>query len=389
MEGPEQRRLVQGRNLLGERLLGVPGVTAVGIGLQEFDGRPTGRVVPVAIVEEKRPLDRVDPIHAIPKSIRGIPVDVHVGGRPQKLSLLPGASKGGTFEIDRTMKRPLRGGVAMSNSRTTPEHRARSYGTLGVIMIDTFENFYALTNAHVVADDDWPASQDPANHKPAYQPDAVGGRPNIGVVVGLEHSGHTDVGLIRLASGVSFVPAIQDLGPPGPHRQLTASDLEAAAPQGGIAVRKRGARTGLTGGRIVLIQTFAIPETPAPAGAQWWTASALDSNNGDDILLEGGHVIRGAPDMHGRPGDFMLAGDSGSVVLDDDHRVVGLGWGRSKDGGRRSTTGPPPRAADAWATPIETVISSMSSVAAGLEVVVPLAGEDQTEPDKMTPRTVP
>src|SRR6476661_2444110 len=112
-----------------ERLLAIPGVTAVGIGGRERSGEPTGELVIKVFVAGKRPADEVAADHLIPAEIEGVPTDVVEMG-PLQINAAPtGKPAAAAAEFDLQRRRPLVGGSAVVN-----EFNDSLTGTLGCFL---------------------------------------------------------------------------------------------------------------------------------------------------------------------------------------------------------------------------------------------------------------
>ena len=68
--------LIELKERAAAEFLRVPGVTAVGLGGRERDGRPTGEVVLKVFVERKRPAAELTPGQLLPPEFEGLGVDV-------------------------------------------------------------------------------------------------------------------------------------------------------------------------------------------------------------------------------------------------------------------------------------------------------------------------
>lgn len=301
-------------------LLAIPGVNLVGLGSKEVDGRPTGELAIKVFVTEKRPAAQVAPGELIPAEIDGVPTDVVVGGtniRP--LSDDPGVPPRGALvhhndgdayvpdsELDqKTYRKPLIGG-GMLTSEHSPGH-----GTLGCLLWDPANHNvgYALTNQHVI-DDNGQRTVLPGVTK-VGQPSGdtkVSGccEDFIGVYAGGGMTEDRDEALVRLKPGMRWQARITDIG--FILGSYVVTTLEAQS--GTYVVRKRGMRTKLTGGFITAL--FAT-------GHQ----------------IENQMVIRPNGNPDAGPTDvvfFAARGDSGSVLVNDDFKVVGLVDARDDEG---------------------------------------------------------
>src|SRR5882724_8043691 len=69
-----EERLVELKELAAAQFLRIPGVTAVGLGGRERDGKPTGEVVLKVFVERKRPAAELTPGQLLPPEFEGVGV---------------------------------------------------------------------------------------------------------------------------------------------------------------------------------------------------------------------------------------------------------------------------------------------------------------------------
>ena len=143
--------LIELKERAAAEFLRVPGVTAVGLGGRERDGRPTGEVVLKVFVERKRAAADLDSDQLLPREFEGLGVDVVELSEPS-LEIDPAPPQPGSpgtsqADLDETEYRPLKGRgcvqVALSGS---------GLGTLGCFLTDPADpaKVYALTNFHVV-----------------------------------------------------------------------------------------------------------------------------------------------------------------------------------------------------------------------------------------------
>ena len=119
--------LIELKERAAAEFLRVPGVTAVGLGGRERDGRPTGEVVLKVFVERKRPAAELTPGQLLPPEFEGLGVDVvelpepSLGGRtapPQPGS--PGTSQ--ATSTDRVPAAHGRGAASRSLERRRARH---------------------------------------------------------------------------------------------------------------------------------------------------------------------------------------------------------------------------------------------------------------------------
>lgn len=118
------------------RLLGIPGVTGVGLGAKYVGGVHTGKPAIIVMVERKKLPADVRPEELIPPEIEGVATDVLESGVPRQL-------------CDAGRERPLLGGI-----KVTAGGNLGGAGTLGFIAHtnEPVPRLVAVTNHHVVAD---------------------------------------------------------------------------------------------------------------------------------------------------------------------------------------------------------------------------------------------
>ena len=303
-------------------LLARPGVVGVDIAEKLRAGHATGRLAIVVHVEVKRSLDELGPGEAVPGEIEGVPTDVvvhHVGLEPTVVA--PEAPQ---------RVRPLAGGVSFGplDPVIAPSDggaRLRSVnGTLGLIVTEPGTGrTMALTNWHVAAGD---GLEDVGS--PWLQPAlADEGTPTdrVGALARGVLTDRVDAAVVALAPGVPWFPGIVGIG------AVTGW----AYAQVGTHVRKHGRTTGLTSGVV--------------ASVDFTTVVDFGPGTGRRILRD---QLRIEPD--GGVERFSAGGDSGSVVVDDAGRVLGLHWSGEDDG------------TFAVSCPIEAVLGTL-----GVEVATP------------------
>lgn len=64
----------------GDRLMAMPNVVGLGIGLRHVGGEPTGEVALVVLVSRKLPAVQLEDGGILPQAIEGVPVDVQEVG---------------------------------------------------------------------------------------------------------------------------------------------------------------------------------------------------------------------------------------------------------------------------------------------------------------------
>ena len=304
--------LVARKERAAERLLRLPGVNGVGLGGRERGGRPTGQIVLKVFVDEKLPPSALPEGALVPDEVEGLPTDVVALGEAE-LDQAP-APPTGTPEPpldqrDLRRHRPLVGGGRLQISIT-----GKAGGTLGCLVIDPAdpEKVYALTNEHVM---------ESSTNPPTVRRTKVGQPTNqdsvtkccshiIGTYAGGGKDALRDAALLQLHPGTEWKADILEIGNvTGTH---TVTPAEAATLT--FQVRKRGQRTGLTGG---VVQAVSVTRTIA--GVQHTNLVVVRPNPDPTVAA-------------GTPVYFSAAGDSGSAVVDATNRVVGLHFARISSG---------------------------------------------------------
>jgi hypothetical protein len=407
----------------------IPGVFAVGVGHKITGGVDTGRLALNVMVREKKPLASLAPDEVIPLEIEGLPTDVEQGQPPSRIAVdtfcrdfHPGVPP------DLEEHRPFVGGIRIRAQSSQDFERRPSFGTLGCFATSTGDKAgkkVLLTNYHVLED----AFHE--IHGPSCtgctRGDAVG-NPDVGgtaghVLRGLDND-QLDAAIVLLDDGVQFQQEIiRDDIPAG------SEALKGARPplnpndpaDHNFAVHKRGHTTRTTHGSVRVFGFAVDVNEPGRARhkenqiridlvnkIQQVTAISIQANTvsvpavdfaaaniqKNDLLWIEGALILGPlritdvrqheVDVEGTvantpstnlalfvtPPHFALHGDSGSVLVDDQSRVVGLIW----------TADCRVRFGSAWANPIDQVESQLKikiDVATALgQVVTARVGED-------------
>jgi len=284
-------------------------VVGVAVGRKVIRGRETDEPCVVVYVERKRPEAELRPGEIVPRVVDGMPTDVVETGRFRALAFAANESVGRTGRI-----RPAPGGVSLAHFRV-------SAGTLGVLVRHRDTGPMILSNNHVLAN-----SNDARRGDPILQPgpadggtqaDAIArlaesvpiaflsrnvrssGRRSRGILTAfLEGLGMKsrqaprDANLVDAAIAEPFspdlvVPEILDIGRARGHVE---AEIDAR-------VRKSGRTTGLTTGRVTGIDAVV----------------QVDYGGRSALFRE--QIVSDIPSR---------GGDSGSLVVDDDRRGVGL-----------------------------------------------------------------
>jgi hypothetical protein len=289
----EQNHLLQNRERIRALLQQYPHVINVGVGLKETGDELTSTLCYRVYVEDKKPPAGLQPHEIIPPLIDGFITDVIPYGIVEEA-------------IDKDHYRPLLGGIPIKNAGYT-DNETRGGGTLGCLAVldDGSDKIVALTNEHVVR----------LNTQVAATTGIEIGQPwkivccccctknVIGKV--LKAVKKPDCAIIELDQDIineilagNKLDEILDIG------RIRGKAVAIA----GTKVQKMGAATGFTEG---IIKEVAFDD--------------------DQILIE--HIEGNKR--------FAGFGDSGSVILTNDKRVVGLLWGTERNRFKSHTPGVP------------------------------------------------
>jgi hypothetical protein len=300
----------------------IPGVIGVGYGLKEINGKTTDQIAFRVYVRKKISPEELSPADIIPKEYKGIPTDVVLVIQPKPLHC-----------EDLDQHSPLIGGISITNFKTDASNQL-GVGTLGCFAtlngVSGPENVVLLSNNHVLA------GNNAVNGDTIYQPrhidnagtisiDSTQERRNpIGKIHNIGQQGifsytypsesaqdyFLDCAIAKLDicisswcntnCGVSYKNEIRELNIGGNSRledvaRVAQSDLGS----GDYVVHKVGRTTSKTTGKVI-------------------DTIALDASGGRMLYIEATQ-----PDCNGVT-QFADHGDSGSVVVNAQNRVVGL-----------------------------------------------------------------
>ncbi|MBI2942999.1 MAG: serine protease [Candidatus Wallbacteria bacterium] len=262
-----------------ERLMPAdPAITSVGIGFGVKGGIETGEVCLQVGVEEKRPPESVESALLLPRAIRAPAAEVRVDVVP-------------TGVLQRLDAVDLKARVRPAAPGYSIGHVACTAGTLGAVLTDRRRRRYILSNNHVLANENAAATGDAI-----LQPGpADGGDAKTGVIARL----HAFVPLIT--DGANFVDCA--LAAAERDNELAAqvhaigTVIGTGAPYLGLTVRKSGRTTGFTTGRIRRVAVTARIH---------YSCGIL--------------VFSGLAETN----QMSAPGDSGSLIVDQSNRAVGL-----------------------------------------------------------------
>lgn len=348
----------------------IEGVVGVGFGVKERAGLFGDEVAILVYVAEKRPDDELAPAGRIPATFDGYRTDVRVMQRAREDALICG---------DNTRREVMVGGINIEARGAKSPKESVFGGTLGCIVRKRGDsgddNVYLLTCHHVLLSDKLKTTPGDGVYQPYFpRPGTEYDGVQIGVIdKALARNGHVqadgkpvanepdashgpllatidpnfdgiyvDCGAVQLQlgsfccgsactpNGLSWAPTIPSLNiltsPPGGvvgnlDRVVDVRDLrkEPAASVAGMRVVKNGVRSARSVGRIVGI---------GPAH------SILNLPDGPIVIAFRYNVIEIAlfappPAKNGctNENEFGAEGDSGSLVVDDLNRAVGLYYG--------------------------------------------------------------
>jgi hypothetical protein len=355
---PTDEELLAIKERAAAQLMRLPGVNGVGIGGRVRGGERINELVLKVYVTTKRPPQEVEPAELIPAQFEGVPTDV--AELPPEIKLVQAPAPTGRAwvppsEIDLSRKRPLIGGTCLQVDMPDA-----SEGTLGCMLRAGGDpaKVYALTNWHILqgsqgVSPNFTDIPPKVGTTTAGQPYAGGSITKccsalIGKVAGGGYAKICDAGLVKLDPGTVWLAHILEIGPVNGRHKM-ASIKEALH----LPVRKRGIRSGLTGGTIESVSTHRHNEN----GEDWTNVIVVQPN---PVPASAGPVF------------FLEQGDSGSALVTEKNEVVGLMFAIP-----RSTTHPEPDydgpegyrgLVSGYGFPIDDVLGSFTTVA-GLDVV--------------------
>jgi hypothetical protein len=232
-------------------------------------------------------------------------------------------------------------------------------GTLGCIMVSTTDKTeaYAFTNWHVMqGQDDEDPTVDETKAGQAFNKESSTKCCSqiIGTLAAGERTTQTDAALIELKPGLEWKAEVVDIGPlAGEH---PVKPLEAGTHP---AVRKRGARSRLTGG---VIESVGTPVTVG--GIDYPNAMIITPNPNPALEADAAYLF----------GDH---GDSGAVVVNDSNEVVGVHFGHPPP----PDDGYPPGPVVGWALPIGDIEDGLAAQSVPVKVAVaPLGADGKPQP---------
>lgn len=308
-------------------LLKLPNVLAVGFGMKETAGAFTEELSYRVYVSHKADEAALG-AGIIPKTIGGLRTDV-LTPLPIKLSLDVCGNERRTL----SKHRPLKAGIAISTDSDTN-------GTLGWFgTLDADGSPILLTNKHVLYD---ATNEVTSEAKRTAQPrlgsvshccccecgsDNVIGETIIGIRnVGDPIGNAVDAAIARIDAASAAGRQLRISNDAGPEVLTVSGTAQAVV---GELVRKIGARSGYTRGRVAHVGDVVTAEPDDPGGPPGSKIAirvgqiiVIPSDDESYELMDGGTCKRA----------FANDGDSGSVVLNADDEIVGLLYAMDQHG---------------------------------------------------------
>jgi hypothetical protein len=313
-----ERDLVAIKEAAEPHLFSLPNVNLVGIGTKVKAGQDTGLVAIVVFVAVKQRPEELAAGETIPTEIGGVPTDVVEIGRFVPLTQLPDEELVGDLKAYSPRLGGARIGWTQEDQPTGLVVLTPHAGTLGCVVRTQDANplDVILTNKHVVAVTE-SETDVTAKGREIGQPDT---QPCswcspccnhiIGRVLRTVYSPDVDGALVALAPGTKWSPEVISLGPITGMRDIsydTLGDTQSKALKG-LPVHKRGMKTEVTDGTIFANNINGpFPSPPDPPTRMLHNQIMVQPSSPSGVIQP-----------------FSRRGDSGSVVLDDQRRVLGL-----------------------------------------------------------------
>lgn len=260
-----------------------PGVVSVEIGIKESGGDLTDDLSWRVYVTQKLPESELAPEAVIPDEILGVKTDVIEYDLP-------------TPTFDANKYRPLKGGIQIDNELPVGQ------GTLGCFaQVDGTLEIVALTNAHVV--ETGGATDSIEMGQPEYTTCCCCACDEIGQSSPSDrkHDGSVDAAIVHLKSGVGYTNVIRGLNTDGSDGTVQGSRAAVVSTD---TVVKVGRTSDRTTGTVISITHSSGASGSTPART-------------NQILVRPTAGVT----------KFQDFGDSGSVLVDQDNKAIGLMWG--------------------------------------------------------------
>lgn len=260
-------------------------IVSTGAGLRTKNGEYTDEICIVIAVEKKKPENELNASRIFPATIDNIGIDI-----TEKREFRPAILQIPADEMaNRERYRPLLGGCLITNGRIGPNGMA-SAGTLGCLVYigaSKKKNAYTalLSNYHVMYDNG--GTTNTGIGQPDILPSNYVGRIITGSKVGTE----LDFAIAKLDDNIPIKNEVIEIG-------TLKGFADAYVTQ---QVRKYGFKTLLTKGTVTKVNVIIVGEFPV--------------------------TVYTGVEITGLNPPFADEGDSGSVVVDYNNKVIGLLWG--------------------------------------------------------------
>ena len=326
-----------------EQLAKLDGVAGVGFGLKVTGSKITDDVAIVVHVKAKKPADALAPEQRVPESFEGYRTDVR--------EIAPIKLMATSCDNDQPYPK-IQGGIQIEPwPSAAPLNKLPDLGTLGCLVrkrgSTSDDNWYALTCSHVVLDHGGLGTKTGDGIYHPYKPRTdSGGTVRDGKLLGsvktvdawdgvfLNDVNYVDCAVVKLNIGstcfghlcgnpnLQTSPTIINLNVTGqawitPQNNNQITDVRSVENDSAITsekVFKVGRTTGRTVGRVININV--------PAGNVFGFDSNVSQPNCIEIVLDSGLNCHNTD-------SFGWDGDSGSVIVDDHNRLIGLLFARS------------------------------------------------------------
>jgi hypothetical protein len=291
-ERPQQKsakiqKVKEVKKKIAPKIWKYPNVTGIGVGYKEVGGKRTEIIALRVYVKKKVPKGKLRPEEILPEIIDGVPLDVIEKHFQIHQAPIP-------VSEHRRFHNTMVGGISIGNIVLGGS------GTLGVQVFDRNGQPLILSNWHVFC-----GRADCASGEPVIQPGSGGGDGgDASRIVARLHrwalTDEVDAAVAHLSGHRLCSEEILGLG-----RTNTYGVAEI-----GMRVRKSGRTTGVTYGQV--------------------------DDQSADITVDygdmGGERIFHEQIVIGGTSPISEKGDSGSVWIDDDNRIIGLLFSGSKEG---------------------------------------------------------
>lgn len=301
----EKKNLREIKDKVKKDLFRIPGVHGIAIGIKMQGDTLIPEMCIQIFVHRKKKSSELPSDQLIPSEVYGVKTDVIQSG---PVELLLDESDCPEINPDPGSYRPLRGGVQI-------QARGGGRGTLTCVVRtrDNPPRDVMLTNEHVLYSGTatGPSCSGCTAGSGVGQP--IWSGPNeLGNVLKGKSSLLVDGSIATLDAGTQWRAEIEDIGPIAGTENVTYEMLESRILSGGgfYPVKKRGAKTRLTHGVIISVD-FEEP----PTGSRTHREQVDQQIQIYPVGHETGNVC------------FLASRDSGSAVVNEDNKIVGLLYG--------------------------------------------------------------